>query len=109
MSLPRVVVTGVGGLSCLGKNAAENWDSMRRGVCGIGPLDVPGLPDVKTAVAGQIAEIPEHSFEKRALVSMSRFGLLAAITAGEALAQAGLDKVDDRPPMRLGTVIGVGI
>ena len=109
MSLPRVVVTGVGGLSCLGKNAAENWDSMRRGVCGVGPLDVPGLPDVKTAVAGQIAEIPEHNFEKRALMSMSRFGLLAAITAGEALAQAGLDKVDDRPPMRLGTVIGVGI
>lgn len=108
MNRKRVVVTGIGGLCCLGKNVPEIWSSMRNGVCGIGPLTIPDKHDLKTAIAGQIAELPEHDFDKRKLVSISRFGLLAALAADEALRQAGLD-ARERPDMRIGSVIGVGV
>ena len=31
----RVVVTGLGTISALGLNTQENWDNMKKGVCGI--------------------------------------------------------------------------
>jgi nodulation protein E len=108
MTKPRIVVTGMGGLCCIGRNAAEIWDSMRAGVCGIGPLSIADKHDLKTAIAGQITELPEHEFDKRKLVSTGRFGLLAALAADEALRQAGLS-AGERPAMRIGAVIGVGV
>jgi len=108
MAKPRIVVTGLGGLCCLGTNTADIWENMRKGVCGIGPLAIPDQEGLKTAIAGQIAELPDHDFDKRKLASTSRFGLLAALAAAEALQQAGLS-ADNRPPIRIGTVIGVGV
>jgi nodulation protein E len=81
---------------------------MRRGVCGIGPLTIPDKHDLKTDIAGEIAELPEHDFDKRKIMSTGRFGLLAALAASEALGQAGLSG-ETRPDMCIGTVIGVGV
>jgi nodulation protein E len=108
MTTPRIVVTGLGGLCCLGSNAGEIWDAMRNGVCGIGPLTIADKHDLKTAIAGQIVELPEHDFDQRKLASTGRFGLLAALAADEALRQAGLS-ANERPGMRIGSVIGVGV
>lgn len=108
MASPRIVVTGIGGLCCLGTSATEIWQSMCKGVCGIGPLAIPDKHDLKTAIAGQIGELPEHDFDPRKLASTGRFGLLAALAAREALNQAGL-QAGARPQMRIGAVIGVGV
>jgi len=108
MTIPRIVVTGLGGLCCLGSNAGEIWDAMRNGVCGIGPLTIADKHDLKTAIAGQVVELPEHDFDQRKLASTGRFGLLAALAADEALRQAGLS-ANERPGMRIGSVIGVGV
>ena len=34
----RVVVTGMGALSCVGKSVNELWDAVVAGRCGIGPI-----------------------------------------------------------------------
>ncbi|WP_421855905.1 beta-ketoacyl-[acyl-carrier-protein] synthase family protein [Oricola sp.] len=108
MAAPRVVVTGIGGLCCIGKNATEIWQALRAGTCGIGPLTIHDKDDLKVAIAGEIAELPEHELDKRQLMTMGRFGLLAVLAAGEALAQAGL-KGEDRPAMNIGAIIGAGV
>ena len=108
MTGTRVVVTGIGGLCCLGRNAGEIWQAMRAGTCGIGPLTIPDKDDLKVAIAGEIAELPEHELDKRQLMTMGRFGLLAVLAAGEALAGAGL-KAEDRPEMTIGAIVGAGV
>ncbi|GAB4361223.1 MAG: beta-ketoacyl-[acyl-carrier-protein] synthase family protein [Oricola sp.] len=108
MARRRIVVTGLGGLCCLGTSATEIWRAMRAGICGIRPLDIPDRHDLKTAIAGQVGELPDRGFDPRRIASTGRFGLLAALAAGEALDQAGLS-AQNRPDMRIGAVIGVGV
>ncbi|TCD15956.1 beta-ketoacyl-[acyl-carrier-protein] synthase family protein [Oricola cellulosilytica] len=108
MTRPRIVVTGMGGLCCLGKNTDEIWAAMRKGTCGIGPLTIPDKDDLKVSIAGEIAELPGHDLDRRQLATMGRFGLLAVLASGEALRQAGLD-AGQMPEMRIGAVIGTGV
>lgn len=108
MEKRRVVVTGMGGVCSLGRNSAEIWDAMRSGRCGIGELTIPDKDDLKVSIAGQIAELPEHSLDRRQLATMGRFGLLAVLAAGEALEQAGLGDRENRTG-RIGAVIGTGV
>lgn len=103
-----IVITGLGGVCCLGKDAKQIWASMKAGRCGIAPLDIPTSIDLKTTIAAQITELPEHTIHRRHLATMSQFGLLAALAANEALADAGLS-ADNIDPLRTGVVIGTGV
>lgn len=103
----RIVVTGLGGLCSIGGNVPAIWSAMRAGTVGIGPIAVPGLED-KVRIGGQIGELPEHGFDRRKLAAADRFALMAAIAAGEALAQAGL--VDSGiSANRIGAIVGTGV
>ncbi|MBX3596655.1 MAG: beta-ketoacyl-[acyl-carrier-protein] synthase family protein [Rhizobiaceae bacterium] len=108
MSRQQIVVTGLGGLCALGTNAADIWDAMRNGRCGIGELDVPLLRDAKTRTGAQIRHLPEWDIDKRKLVAIDRFALLAAMAADEALRNAGL-KPAEMDSRRIGAVVGTGI
>jgi nodulation protein E len=108
MSRTRIVVTGMGGICSLGRNAGEIWQAMQAGKCGIGPLTIPDKDDLKVGIAGEIAELPDHELDKRQLMTMGRFALLAVLSAGEALAQAGLS-AGNRPGMNIGAIIGAGV
>lgn len=81
---------------------------MKAGTCGIGTVDIPEKADLKTTIAGQIGEIPPHGLDSRHLATMSRFGLLAVMSASEALRQAGLTP-GTYDPWRSGAVIGTGV
>lgn len=105
---PRIVITGVGGLCALGTDVPAIWDSMRQGRSGIGEITTTPLHELKVRVGAEIKELPDHGLEKKRLVAMDRFSLLAVIAAGEALRQSGL-RVDDRNTSRIGTVVGTGI
>lgn len=107
MSDRRVVITGLGGLSCIGTSAPDIWDAMRSGRCGLGPIAGEPLHDLKTRIGGEVA-IPDHDLDKRALATMSRFGLLAVLAAKEAMARAGLapDAIDVE---RAGACVGVAV
>lgn len=105
----RIVVTGQGAISSLGADARTNWESMRNGVCGIGPLEIPDQRDLKVGLAAQIREMPDREISKRHRTTMSKFGMLAVMAAAEALEGAGLDGEDAFDPTRTGVVIGSGI
>ncbi len=81
---------------------------MRAGRCGLGPIVNEPLYDVKVTFGGEIAELPEHDIDKRALTTMSRFGLLAVLAAKQATAQAGL-ATGNFDADRAGACVGVGV
>ena len=103
----RVVITGIGGICGLGTDASAIWAEMRAGRSAIGPV-TSELHDLKIRVGSEIKALPDHGIDRKRLVSMDRFSLLAAIAAREAAAQAGL-QVDDANSFRTGAIVGVGV
>ena len=108
MSRQRIVITGLGGVCALGVDAPAIWDAMRNGRSAIGPLVTSPLHDLKTRTGAEISELPDHGIERKQLVSMDRFSLLAVISAREAMRQAGL-VADEANTHRMGAVVGVGV
>lgn len=108
MKRPRIVITGIGGLCGLGTDAPSIWDAMRAGRSAIGPLTNSALYDLKIRVGAEIKQLPEHGIERKQLVSMDRFSLLAVIAANEAMRHSGL-VVNETNTHRVGAIIGVGI
>jgi nodulation protein E len=104
----RVVITGMGGICGLGTNAPAIWNEMRAGRSAIGAISSPQLHDLKVKVGCEIKALPDHGIDRRQLVSMDRFSLLAVIAAREALQQSGL-VADEATTYRMGTVVGVGV
>ncbi len=108
MPRQRVVITGIGGLCGLGANAPAIRDAMREGRPAIGRLTTAHLENLKFAIGAEIKALPAHTIDRKQVATMDRFSLLAAIAAGEALADSGIERaaVD---PTRLGAVVGAGI
>lgn len=108
MSRPRIVITGLGGLCPIGTDAAAIWNAMQAGQSGIGPLETVPLYDLKMRSGGEIKHLPAHDIDRKRLVTMDRFSLLAVLAAGQALTQAGLRAGAERSD-RIGAVVGTGI
>ncbi|MFA1623560.1 beta-ketoacyl synthase [Rhizobium mongolense] len=103
----RVVITGMGGLCGLGTNAASIWKEMREGRSAIGPLLNSELHGLKGIVGAEIKALPEHDIDRKQLVSMDRFSVLAVLAAHEAMRQAGLS-CNEGNALRFGATVGVG-
>ncbi|BCH13681.1 beta-ketoacyl-[acyl-carrier-protein] synthase family protein [Mesorhizobium sp. L-2-11] len=104
----RVVITGIGGICGLGTNVPAIWDEMRAGRSAIGPIVNSELHDLKIRVGCEIRTLPEHGIDRKQVVSMDRFSLLATIAAREAAQQAGLTS-HAANTYRMGAVVGVGV
>ncbi|AZO17327.1 beta-ketoacyl-[acyl-carrier-protein] synthase family protein [Mesorhizobium sp. M2A.F.Ca.ET.043.05.1.1] len=104
----RVVITGIGGICGLGNDAPAMWDAMRAGRSAIGPIDNPSLHDLKVKTGCEIKDLPEHGIDRKQVVSMDRFSLLAVIAAREAMRQSGLTAHADNT-YRMGAIVGIGV
>ncbi len=106
--LKRVVITGLGGLCGLGTDVPAIWGEMRAGRSAIGPIENHSLHDLKVRTGCEVKVLPDHGIERKQLVSMDRFSLLAVIAAREAMQQSGLAAHADNT-YRMGTIVGVGV
>ncbi|AZO35245.1 beta-ketoacyl-ACP synthase II [Mesorhizobium sp. M2A.F.Ca.ET.037.01.1.1] len=104
----RIVITGIGGICGLGNDVPAMWDAMRAGRSAIGPIDNPSLHDLKVKTGCEIKELPEHGIDRKQVVSMDRFSLLAVIAAREAMRQSGLTAHADNT-YRMGAIVGIGV
>ena len=119
MSAPRrIVVTGMGLVSPLGRGVELAWRRLIAGASGIRRLPEGMAPDVPAQVAGQVpdpAQDPEGGWDIDAVVSskdqrkMDRFIPLALDAAGQALAQAGWQPATEQERVRSACVIASGI
>lgn len=109
MSKRRVVITGLGAITPLGLNVADNWRRITAGESGIGPItqfDATGFP---STIAGEVRGFDPALFlsEKEAR-KMDRFIQLGMGAGVEAIKDAGFT-VTDANAERIGVYIGSGI
>ncbi|WP_054310098.1 beta-ketoacyl-[acyl-carrier-protein] synthase family protein [Mesorhizobium sp. 1M-11] len=104
----RVVITGIGGICGLGTDAAAIWSEMKAGRPAIGQVVSADLHQLKVQVGSEIKTLPEHGLERKRLVTLDRFSLLAIIAATEAMQQSGLT-VGAENTYRIGATVGVGV
>lgn len=110
----RVVVTGIGALSCVGKNVNEMWDAVVAGRCGIGPITRFDATEYRTRIAGEIKDFdPGLYMAPKEAARLDSVCLFAIAAADEALKDAGLP-LDFRDgsavdPDRVGVCVGSGI
>ena len=74
----------------------------------IGPITIAPLYELKVRIGCEIKTDARSGFDRRRLVTMDRFSLIAAIAAGEALRQSGIVS-NEANTARIGAVIGSGI
>ena len=108
--MKRVVITGMGAVSCLGNTLRETWDGLIRGRSGIGRIslfDPSGLPDTVGEVRNLVVPDATPKEERR----MARYVRFAAAAAQEAMLQAGLPtdpRQREGDPFRFGALISSG-
>ncbi|MCE5233683.1 MAG: beta-ketoacyl-[acyl-carrier-protein] synthase family protein [Mizugakiibacter sp.] len=106
----RVVITGMGAISALGHDAAANWQAMREGRVGIGPLAAVPAESFRSKIAGEVRGFdPAAHFNAKRLPLLDRFTQFALVAAREAIAQSGLDFRADGLGERSAVVVGTGV
>jgi 3-oxoacyl-[acyl-carrier-protein] synthase II len=108
----RVVVTGMGGLTCLGNSVAEFWQGCVEGRSGIDYLSLI-KPEVymnyPAHISGEVRGFePTDYMDRRDARRMARFSQLAVAATRQAVedAELNLDAVDRE---RVGVLMGNGI
>jgi 3-oxoacyl-[acyl-carrier-protein] synthase II len=106
----RVVVTGVGVVTSLGRNVDLFWDRLVRGESGVGPITLFDVSGYRVQFGGQVPWDPEieNIASTKDLKRLDRFTQFAIGAAKDAAADSGID-FSKEEPYRCGVVIGSGI
>ncbi len=108
--MKKVVVTGLGCISALGHDVASNWQAMREGQCGIGPLALEPADMFKSPIAAQVKTFPSaDEFSHHEISRLDRFSLFGLTVAREAIEDAGLQftaELQQRTAVIMGSGIG---
>ncbi len=109
MNKRRVVITGLGAVTPLGLNVAENWRRIKAGESGIGSItqfDATGFP---STIAGEVRGFdPTSVVTEKEARKMDRFIQLGMAAGVEAIKDAGIT-VTEANAERIGCYIGSGI
>jgi 3-oxoacyl-[acyl-carrier-protein] synthase II len=106
----RVVITGMGTVTCLGTGVAANWEALVQGRSGIGPITVFDTERFATRIAGEVKSNfdPQGFIPVKELRRMDRYQHFALVAAGEAIRDSGLITPPENP-YRCGVIIGSGM
>jgi 3-oxoacyl-[acyl-carrier-protein] synthase II len=102
----RVVVTGLGALTPIGKNVSETWANALAGKSGIVKINQPWADGLAAQIAGLVTVDPFEVLDRVSARRMDRSTQLGVIAVKEAWADAGSPDIDKE---RLGVFFGTGI
>lgn len=104
----RVVVTGLGTISALGLNTQENWENMKKGVCGIHEITNFDHTQTKVTLAAEVNNFDANTLiGRKEAKKMDRYTQFAVVCAREAFKDANLEGQVD--PNRFGIILSSGI
>ncbi len=107
--MKRVVVTGMGAITPIGKDLESFWNGIKNGECGIDKVTLFDVSDLKTQIAGEIKDFePTDYFEKKDARKMDRYTQFALIAADEAVRNSKID-MEKEDSWRVGVITGSGI
>ncbi|HLK59741.1 MAG TPA: beta-ketoacyl-ACP synthase II [Chthonomonadaceae bacterium] len=105
----RVVITGVGAVTALGRSADSLWKACLSGCSGVSHITLFDPSDYPTRIAAEIKEWDASPWmDKKEIRRMDRFIQFAVAAAMMALEDSGL-KIDEENRDQTGVFIGSGI
>ncbi|MDE0592273.1 MAG: beta-ketoacyl-ACP synthase II [Dehalococcoidia bacterium] len=107
-SKTRVVVTGMGAITCLGNSVEQFWTGVKNGQSGIREISLVSPDGFPCSVSGEIQDFdPTEHMDRKEARRMARFSQFAIVAADQAVEDSGLDfELEDLD--RVGVLIGSG-
>ena len=102
----RVVITGLGAVTPIGKNVTETWNNALNGNSGIDLINQSWSENLNTKIAGLVKIDPLEILDKVQARRMDRSSQLGVIAVKEAWKDCGEPEIDKE---RLGVFFGSGI
>ena len=104
----RIVITGIGAVTPLGRNAEESWETLVAGKSGAGPITLFDTSNYPVHFACEAKEFdPTEWMDRKTARRMDRFAQLIVAAARQAEADAGLDVAKESE--RVGAAVATGI
>ena len=114
----RVVVTGMGVVSPLGRGVQHNWDALLAGKSGVRKIDDIDLKDIPVSIAGRVPFgenepyfNPDSVLAPKDQKKNDRFIMFGMAAADDALKDAGwnVETATEEEKYRAGVMMGAGI
>jgi 3-oxoacyl-[acyl-carrier-protein] synthase II len=105
----RVVVTGIGALTPLGKNLPEFWENLKNGVSGAEMITRFNTEKFKTKFACEVKGYDSQNyFDRKEANKLDMYAQFALIASQEAITDSGLD-LEKADKDRIGVIWASGI
>src|SRR6201982_3653063 len=107
----RVVITGLGAVTPLGRDVETFWSNLKNGVSGISTIDAFDTTGYDCKIGGQIRDFDPRPFFKnpKDVRRTDRFTQLAMAAAKMALQDSGIDVANLKRRDRFGVIVSTGI
>src|SRR4029450_1897749 len=104
----KVVITGLGALTPVGKDVETFWSNLKNGVSGIRAIDAFDTTAYDCRIGGQVRDFDPKQFFKnpKDVRRTDRFTQLAMAAAKLAVADSGIDMENLQKRARLGGMVG---
>ena len=89
----RVVITGLGAITPIGKNVLESWNSIKQKKCGIDEITLFDASNFKTKLDAEVKEYDQlEYFDLKQAKRLDRSSQFAIIAAREAIADSKIER-----------------
>ncbi len=110
MELKRVVVTGLGALTPIGKNVSDYWNGLATGVSGADSITLFDAEKFRTKFACEVKDFkPEDFIDRKEARRLDRFSQFALVCSEQAIQDAGLIDNTTIDKNRVGVIWASGI
>ena len=110
MANQRVVVTGMGVVSALGRDLDTFWNNLLAGKSGVSVIEGFDITEYTTKIAAEVKDWnPEDYVDRKDARKMDRFVQFAVAASLSALKDANLNIAEDTDAERVGVIVGSGI
>ncbi len=105
----RVVITGLGAVTSVGRNKDDLWAAVCEGRSGVSTVTKFDMADFEVRIASWIPDFdPASLIPPREARRIDRYAQFAIVAADEAIRDSGLD-LEREEPSRCAVVVGTGI
>jgi len=102
----RVVITGIGVVSPVGRTLDEFWSALIEARSSIGPITIVPTERLSARIAAQVLDFnPRAHFEPKQASLLDRFAQFAVFAARAAVRDAGL-QIDEALALETATIVG---
>jgi 3-oxoacyl-[acyl-carrier-protein] synthase II len=105
----RVVITGLGAITPIGKNLADYWDGLLQGRSGVGAVTLFDASEHACQIAAEVKDFDPHEYlDRKDAKRMDRFAQFGVCASIQAIADAKLE-INELNADQVGVLIGTGV